>query len=286
MANLAIQLILFREALETGRRQVEQLGKDINAKKFEERELEDKKRILLVESSYLYLKNFWSLYEFVCKKIENEDSSDLHFYIPFLRSLIELYGELMFLVNQERRTAIGFFVGNYLMYYSRNHKLISPSTILEGEFNRYREHISDVFNDEEIPLPPDIENLSQKYLKDNRLELPKYEEIFKKSFFSSVSSETFSAWENDSSDNFYNKYYRIYSSYTHRGFVNQTDANVGTEIFWMGQFMFLITQLILELSNLKIFEGSYRAEYEDFMTKSGPAYTAMQADWQVLKPTT
>ncbi len=280
MNELKDQILVFKIALDIGKRQIEQLEKELNNKKFEDRSLEDKKKTLRIEGVYLYFKNFWGLYEFLCKKIEVEDSKDIHFYIPFLRTLTELYGETMYLLNQDTRTTIGLFVGNALFEYSGNYISIFKSDILEKEYNRYHLLVKDVLDSENIKFPDRIEDLTKEYLGNKGFNFPKYGKIFTKSYFSDNSKETFSTWPKDTSSNFYEKYYKVHSSYTHRRFMNQTSVQIGTEIFWIGQFMFIIAQLILELSNLKIFDHLYRSDYEVFLTKIGEAEKNMNIAWK------
>ena len=273
------QIDVLKTAFDVGAKQVKQLGDELNSRKYETLSVEDKKKSLRTEGCMLYLKNFWSQYNFLLEKLENEKTENIHYYISFLRTLTDLYGELLFFLNEPINIYPGIFVGNYLLHYADNYRYLVQTPEFEQEYERFWLLAKDVLDSEGIILPEKITDLSHKFLKRNGYTFPSYVDIFAKDYFAEVSKETFSHWSKDSAASFYDKYYRTYSSYTHRGFTNQTGAVVGTETFWVTQFMFLIALLMMELTNLKFFDNAYRTEYENFVKNAKPALDEMNKKW-------
>lgn len=284
--DLTDQIGVLRIAHAIGEQQIQQLKTELDSKKYDTRLLDDKKVVLRTEGFYLYSKNFWGQYKFLCEKIESEKNDDMHFYIPSLRILSEFYAESLFFLNQDTRTTVGILVGTYLIHHSDNYNHLVEEPKIIDEYSRYLALAKDVLDSESIVFPTDITKLSHKYLKANGFAIPRYEEIFKKTYFTDLSQETFAHWQHDDSTNFYDKYYRVHSHYTHRNFTNQTEANIGTEVFWVVQFMVLIAQLMLELSNLKFFNDSYKPEYLDFSAKAQPSMIELKKIWEKKKPST
>jgi hypothetical protein len=280
---IKLQTKTIKLAIDIGDKEMAELGARLNAKKFEERTFEDQKKILREEGAYLYLKNFWTLLAFICTSMENGNPDDSHFLIPSIRELTELYAELLFFLNQDTRTTIGVFVGNYLLHYSDYYRFFSPSEALKSEYERYHALAKPILDSEEIAFSSEVDGLSHKRLKVDGFNFPSYEEIFKQSYFSELSKETFACWTKDNATTFYNKYYRVHSSYAHRGFMNQVNGTTGTEAFWIIQFLYMISQLTLELSSAKIFDGGYQAEYRAFFMKIGEAYPKLSKDWDSRK---
>lgn len=280
---LDLQTKTLRIAVEIGGRQVDQLGKPLEGSKFETLPLEGQKQSLRNEGAYLYLRNFWDQYGFLVRKLENEKADELHFFIPFLRSLTETYGELLFFLNQDTRTMVGVFVGNYLLFYSDQYRFFSPAAVYGTEYKRFLALAKNVLDSEQIVLPEEIDQLTYRALGKLGFNFPPLEQIFGATYFEPLSQKTFECWQKDTGANFYNKYYRVHSTYTHRSFINQTQGNTGTEIFWVMQFMYLIAQLMLELADAKLFDGAFESDYRKFSTAIGKAYPQMLQQWDKTK---
>ena len=278
------QLEVLHSALNIGIKQVERLAAEQNAKKYDELTLEKKKERLKTEGAYLYLRNFWEVYGFLLKKIKEEDMTEIHFYLPYLRTLTEIYAEFLYFLHQDPHGMVGVFVGNYLIYYSDHYRFVSPVPAFEQEYTRYLGAVKDVINSEGVTFPSDISALSFGALKQSGFAFPSYEEIFKQPYFAAVSSESFAPWSKDTSANFYDKYYRTHSTYAHRGFVNQASVNVGTEAFWLTQFLFLIAQLSVELTNKKLFSYAFKPDFDAFCADMSKVMPDMYKKWDERRP--
>ncbi len=237
------------------------------------------------EATYLYVKNFWRHYEFLSKRIETEDEADFHFYIPLLRTLIELYGELLYFLNQDEHTQIGLFIGNYLSHFSDYYKFIAKQSSPEfkKEYERYLLLMEKILVSENIYFPKEIEQLSKKMLQKIGFSFPKMEEIFKQDYFMRVSKRSFNCWGKDSAQDFYNKHYRMYSDYSHRSFTNQAEGNTGTEKYWIIQFLYLMSQLIIELWNEMGVGVMLIDEYKELNRKIEKNHNSMLKDWNLKR---
>ncbi len=274
------QLEALKFALDLVQKQVADLEERLKNIKFEALSLDEQKIFLNNDVPYLYLMNFWNQYDFLFNKLNTEKSEDIHFYLTFLRSLIETYGELLYFLHQDDRKKLGIFVGNYLLYFSDNYRFITPSELLKNEYNRFLGVWSNLLKNESIVFSDDIDKFSSKGLVKMSFSFPRYEEIFKDLFFKKVSEETFDNWPKDDQSNFYNKYYRVYSSYTHKSFTNQIKGKTNNEIYWMIQFLYLIGQLMFELLDKTIFESKFKNERADYVNKIASAHKNMEALWQ------
>jgi hypothetical protein len=278
------QLEALKFALDLAQKQVSDLEERLKDIKFEELSLDEQKTFLNNDVPYLYLMNFWNQYDFLFNKLNTEKSEDIHFYLPFLRSLIETYGELLYFLHQDGPKKLGIFVGNYLLYFSDNYRFITDSELLKNEYTRFLGVWGNLLKSESIAFPEEIDKLSNKVLGKMSFSFPNYEEIFKDPFFKTVSEESFENWPKDDHTNFYNKYYRVYSSYTHKSFTNQVKGKTNNEIYWMIQFLYLIGQLMFELLDKTIFEGKYKTERKEYVSKIASAHKNMEALWHREEP--
>lgn len=274
------QINVLKFALELGQRQITEV--ETRAKlKFEDLSLPEQKEFLKNDTVCLYLKNFWRQYEFLIKKLETEtDERDFHFYLPLIRILTENYAELLFFLNQDEKNQIGIFAGNYLLNLSDHYRFIAiKSQPIKNEYDRFTKLLSAVLSAEGITFPSDIDMLSKIKLKELGFDFPQIEKIFEQAYFAASSSDTFACWAKDEPSNFYNKYYRSHSGYTHRSFANQTSAATGTEIFWIIQFMCLTAQLMLELSNRLVFSKKYQSDWDNLIKKIEESYPKFLQAW-------
>jgi hypothetical protein len=242
--------------------------------------LEEKRESLKFEAIYLYLKNFWSHYEFLSEKLYTEKEENFHFFLSILRILIELYGELLYFLNQEKRVMTGIFTGHYLLQKSNYYRFIALQSMeIKQEYERFLNLVQDVLNNENISFPSDIKLLSKGFIVENGFGFPQFETIFKQEYFKILSSETFQRWGKDEASNFYDKYYRFYSDYIHRSFSNQVTSNTKTEKYWIIQFLYIISQLMTELCNKKVFSYSYTESYKKMCNIIAGDYENISKEW-------
>jgi hypothetical protein len=271
-------------ALELGPQQFVQIQKEIKPD-FINLSLDEQKKSVRAEAIWLYLKNFWGHYEFLSEKLETEKEEDFHFFIPLLRTLLEMYGELLYFLNQDEKTQIGIFAGHYLLDKSNYYRFLeSKSPEIKAEYERFLNLFKPILAAENISFPEDINQFTKAFLRKSGFEFADFDTILQPKYLGAVSDETFSCWEKDNPCNFYDKYYRTYSSYTHRGFTNQATATTGTEKFWITQFLYLIAQLIIELCDKKVFDLTYKAQYDELREKIKRDHTEMAKLWNTRRP--
>ncbi|MCL5114154.1 MAG: hypothetical protein M1604_00010 [Patescibacteria group bacterium] len=271
-------------AMDIGLEQFTRIQKDIKPD-FEKVSVEEQKKSAKAEAIFLYIKNFWTHYEFLSEKLGTEKDEDFHFFIPILRTLLEMYGELLYFLSQDGRTQIGTFVGYYLLNKSDYYRfLATKSAEIRGEYDRFLRAMKSVLDDEKISFPEDINKFTKELMRSSGFGFPHFDVILQPKYLAGVSDKTFSCWEKDSPSNFYDKYYRTYSDYTHRGFTNQAMGYTGTEKFWITQFLYIIAQLTIELCDKKVFDSAYEARFEELCQKIKRDYEEMLKEWDAKRP--
>lgn len=280
-AKIVEQHTTLKFALSIGQKEITEIEERLKIK-FDNLSNEIKQKELLKnEAVYLYLKNFWEHYEFLTKKIEIEDNlKNFQFYIPIIRTLFENYGELLYLINQNDKDQLGLYIGNYLLNLSDHYHFIAVGNVqIKNEYDRILTIVGNVLSKEGVTFPTDINTFSNNCLKKCGFAFPSFEQIFKEPYFSSLSSETFPLWQKDEPSNFYNKYYRSHSNYSHRSFTNQTNGATKNEVFWIIQFMYLIGQLMLELCDKKVFDSKFQSDRNQFTSNIAQAYPKLLEAW-------
>ena len=273
-----IKVLLF--AKEIAQKQITELEQRRATKPFDTLNLTEKKELLINEALSLFLSNFWTQYEFLVGRIEKETTDDFHFFVPMLRALMEIYAELLYFLNQNDREKLGIFTGNYLRHFSDMYRFVEPSQALKDEYDRYMLLTKEVRDDEKIVFPENIADLSKTKLEKLGFDFPKFDKIFAQPYFAQLSQKSFSPWQKDNAANFYDKYYRVYSTYTHRSFTNQAKGRSGNEMFWIIQFLYVISRLMFELCDDKIFGMKYDADFTAFSQKIAETYPKLIAFWQ------
>ncbi|MGD0576488.1 MAG: hypothetical protein ABSA74_00220 [Candidatus Staskawiczbacteria bacterium] len=278
------QIKTLKFSLSVGQKQIAEI-EDRLKNKFIELSVEDKKEFLRNEAKYLYLKNFWQQYEFLVKRIKAENNfKNFQFYIPLVRILLENYGEFLYFSNQSDKNQLGLYSSNYLLYLSDFYRFVAiGNEEIKNEYNRLVGVWNEALSSEKITFPADITSFTYTKLKDIGFIFPNYEQIFKEVYFASDSSLTFTLWEKDNASNFYNKYYRTHSNYTHPSFTNQMSGATKNEIFWIIQFMYIISQLFIECGNKKVFDGKFQKEYEELTKRISKSYPKLQKMWRAKK---
>jgi hypothetical protein len=274
------QVKTLKISLKIGRQEIAYLKKLIS-KKYDKLSLKDKKTRLANEAVLCYLINFWDQYEYLCRKlISDKDVRDVNFLVPHIRPLIELYAELLFFLSANEKNKVGIYVSYYLLMLSSRFNNMRPSPVIEQEYDRFLKKMEDVLLDLGIVFPK-IKTYSMNTVSTLGFKFPAYPDIFsmKNSNFKSLSSETFAVSSVDTFDKFYDKYYRLHSSYTHRHFLNPVSSSTGNEIFWIIQFMYMMSMMTLELCNKKCFDNTYVAKYEDYKQNISINYAILLKVW-------
>ncbi len=280
-ARIAEQITTLKFVLEIGQKEIQEAGDRLNTKFENLPNAQGQKEFLKNEAVYLYLKNFWQYHEFLIKKIETEnEAEDFQYYIPLTRILFEIYAELLYFVNQTEKSQLGIFVGNYFLYLSDTFHFVAIQSVeIKNEYGRLFTLWSNLLSAENITFPADINLFSYTQLKTSGFNFPKLEQIFKEPYFSTLSDDSFSRWAKDEPSNFYDKYYRSHSNYAHGSFTNQASGSPKTEMFWTIQFMYLISQLMIELCNKKVFNNKFKSDYDQFESKIATAHPKLQELW-------
>lgn len=239
------------------------------------------------EAIYFWQKNFLSDFRFLRMRIEREEKSEIHNFIPYSRMLFELYAELFYFLLQETRLRVGIYIAKQLLYYSDHYNNLGPDGLdpLKIEYLRLLTTWKDVIAEckiESLNVP--IEEFNKKKIGKSSIDIPPYDQIFqernRRLAFRSLSCESLSGWSKESPDRFYPKYYRSQSYYTHKSCVNQMEHSLGTERFWLIQFSYIIGLMMSELVDKRIFENSFSEQRKDISESIAGIYPRFSEAWK------
>jgi hypothetical protein len=283
MSTINTDALMF--AIEIGKQQFEQKQGGLTTP-FDQLAITDQAKAAQADAVSLYIDNFWTHYKFLVEKLTTEKDENFHFFIPLLRTLIELYAELLYFLHQDDKTKIGLFAGQVLLSNSDHYRYVAIGFQgIKDEYERFLSLYKNLFDNLKIVFPADINIFSKKSLQASGFDFPNFDTILKPKYLLVVSDDTFSHWPKDSADNFYDKYYRTFSYYTHRGLTNQATSGTGNEKYWLAQFLFIIGQLMIELCNKKTFDLAYFQQYEELCQKVKIDYGEILKEWNAKRAT-
>ncbi len=212
-------------------------------------ELEEEIITLILFTKREYLDFFRKIVTFLNEKIENEKDENFIFYMPNLRSLIEIYAHLFHLSfeTQERRATLilSKILFTFAEMIRKGKKKNDP---MESEYMSQYKHFEKIISEYSIPIPTNPNLFSKKYLATNNLAYPSVADMLDSDDnFKSVSTETCKIFPLNTSS------YEIYShlsNYVHANTLHK--ASHGNEKFWVISEVVIYISMILELVDKKI----------------------------------
>lgn len=228
-----------------------------------------------------FINNFTSLVKFINKKLYQENIEDFKFFLGNIRSLIDMYGDFLFFSNENDDLAISYNTYEWLSILNRYYKIAKDTKLLKEEYDKYL----DLYNKSDFKIynfPNDISKFSKKGVqKINSIPSLTTEDIFKKPYFKTYSSATFSCWSDDSPENFYDKYYRIYSDYVHIKQHNQIglELEYDNSFFHVVQGLYIMIMLFIELLDKNVFSNTLFNEYIKLNDKIQESFSQLKSEW-------
>ena len=219
-----------------------------------------------------HIEIFFDYVDFLSGRLAKDKSDDSQYYVPLLRTLLDIYIELLYLVNQPFEWQAFYCVGNHLFILAKNIKSY-PSG---GEKERQRlielyysecQFSMELIKGSSIPLDP--YKFSKKKLDELGILLPAREEILKpsKKYFEGCSETTRKLFSTITPDNFYEEY-RWLSDYVHGNIYSlmKKSSKKVNERNWIISKLNVYSTLMIELVNKKITGESRKKECENWIS--------------------
>ncbi len=210
--------------------------------------------ILITQKSYLEFYN--KIFNFLIDKFsDSTPEEDFFFYLPLLRTLIEIYACLLFFCFQNKTKQIALVLVQYFLATIR----ISGKSKKDEKDSNYREtynHFKHFIDKEGLSIPGEVSGFSSKWLDRSGYNFPKVPNMLNSQWISMASPQFNLRIQSADLDHYY--VYKALSNYVHGNiFSRQTHGN---EKFWIISETWMLSIQIIELVSVKILDNSFRVE--------------------------
>ena len=233
-------------------------------------EIEDLKRAGILVAKRRYLDFFNNIVSFLVEKLREEKEENFRFFLPNIRTLLDIYGQLLYLCNEDENKQASIYAANSL--FTLVNTVEKPDEKSNEEEKQAYEKIKEVYNEgyrdwklffdrENIDIPEDMELFSRRKLNELGLNFPPLPQMLKKEIIKDSSPETIKTFPK-TTKKVYNTY-RFTSNYVHG---NVLAKNIhGNEKLWIITKVQILSNLIVDLVNTKVLGGSRKKELVKWM---------------------
>lgn len=208
--------------------------------------------VLYTQRSYLDF--YYKIIEFIYNKLKDgEPDENFFFYIPQLRTLIEIYAYMLYLCFKDENKQMTVIISKTLSTVARansGYKSEDVKKQYDLQYLRFKPFI----DRENLTFPENIKYFSSKRLKNTGYDYPPIDQLLKEEWVKS-SSPQISPYIRDVNETPYYIYGQL-SNYVHGNFLNK-DTH-GNEKFWIISEVLVQSIRMAELISIKILNGSQR----------------------------
>jgi len=233
-------------------------------------EIEDLKRTKVLQTKYSYLKTFNEIVQFLLGELKKEESGRFKFYLPNIRTLLEVYARLIYLCSKDENQQMAMCAANLL--FTLAHTIQEPGrdaaervkVSYEGVRESYKEnylYFKPFLDRENIDIPRDIKDFSGNRLKNLGLDFPPVDKMLNKELIEHYCPETTRAYPKIA-ETIYSTY-RFTSNYIHGNVL--TLGTHGKEKLWIIAKTQILSNLIVDLVNTKVTNNSRKTELIKWM---------------------
>jgi|GEM_PF-3909339 len=247
---------------------------------------EDLQRAIFLNYQKFYIENFFDFATFLLEKIENDEKRNFQYYVPLLRVFMEIYTDLLYLVNQTNERQAILVISSHLFTLAKyiqfgENKLSDESAELTRQYQEELAQDSDLIKHLNIPSNPMI--LSKEFMKKNSLLFPN-KEIIINQFFIDCSPITRSIFKMTTKENFYEAY-RTLSDYVHGAVFSlmKKDESSVNEQFWLIVRLEMFSMLMIELANQKIIQNKRLDEFNLWLSDFKKNNSDFVGYWKDIK---
>jgi len=226
-------------------------------------EIEDLKRASILDTKRRYLEFFNDIVIFLLGKLRKEKEENFRFLLPNIRTLLDIYGQLLYLCNENENRQASICMANSL--FTLANTVESPDEKSSKEEKQAYEGIKEIYNKsygewkpffdrENIDIPEDMKLFFGRKLKRLGLKFPPLPEMLKKENIKASSPETIKIFPKIA-EKVYN---RFTSNYVHG---NPLAKNIhGNERLWIIAKVQSLSSLVVDLINTKVLRDSRKIE--------------------------
>lgn len=233
---------------------------------------EDLKQAGILNTKRRYLEFFNDIVIFLIYRLKKEKEGNFRFLLPNIRTLLDIYGQLLYLCNEDENRQASICAANSL--FTLANTVEKPDENSSEEVKQAYEKIKEVydkgyndwkpfFDREAIDVPENIELFSKGKLRELGLNFPPLPQMLKKENIRNCSPETIKVFPR-AVKNISNTY-RFLCNYVHG---NTLSKGVhGNEKLWIIAKVQILSSLIVDLVNIKILGGSRKKELIKWMNE-------------------
>ncbi len=240
-------------------------------------QFDDMRRAVLLDSKRRYATTFKKIAAFLSEKIGNETNKNSQFYLPNLRTLLEVYAHLLFLCHaKEDRQAV--------LCITRDLFLLASFVQHEGNEpvrERYEEGLKiygSFLKNLGVSLPDNPLKLTYIFMKSNNLLFPSVREMLDKYNIKSSAVETAKLFPNITKDPY--RFFAHFSIYVHGHPLFGSMSGQGNEKLWIISKALLLSSQFAELIDLKMLGGSRINEIKTWLKKVQESRAEFLSYWK------
>ncbi|MEA2007364.1 MAG: hypothetical protein U9O20_04380 [Patescibacteria group bacterium] len=248
------------------------------------------RRTIFFNIQKFYAEIFFSHASFLLEKIREEKKENFIFFVPNLRTLLEVYANLLHFLNQsdDKKAELGESI--VLCQLSKNICAIpsdkkSKHLELKKQYSTHLDILKSFSDNWKLFVDPQ-KLPNKKKLRKMELINPEVYTIFKKNnYFENCSEYTNKVFDGKiTRDSLYN-FYNNLSDYVHGSFLSYSKTSKSTinEQYWLIGKVQLFSMLIIELINKKVIHNARQAELENWVKEFQEQITDFKYYWQNKK---
>jgi len=232
---------------------------------------------LVTAKNYLFFYN--KIVNFLYSKLEdNSPDEDFFFYIPLLRTLIEIYAYLLFFCFQDKNKQAAISIATALNTIAKLDTEEVSQKIMES-YTKYYSSYKDLIDKKKISIPTDPALNSNRWLKESGYGFPPVEQMLKEEWINE-SSPQISYAKGGVAEDIY-KVYRGLSNYVHGNILSKDHH--GNEKIWIIAQTMALSFRVTELINVKMLDNSKKKEIGSCLAEFTRSSASFKDMWQKRK---
>jgi len=234
-------------------------------------EIEETKRATILQNKRSYLIFFNEVIKFLLSKLKTEPDKNFRFYLSNIRTLLEIYAQLLYLSSQDENKQATICIANQLFTLSktakeskrgRNKKEKEAYEGIKELYNKIYLNDKLFLDKEKIDIPADMERFTRRRLIELKLNFPPTNQMLKKECIIDFSPETVKVFPGIL-ETIYSTY-RYFSDYVHGNIFFGYTIH-GKEKFWVIANIQILSSLIIELINAKVLNNKRETEFRNWL---------------------
>lgn len=223
---------------------------------------EDVRANLLVAKKN-YLDFFRKIVNFIFDKLnDGSPDKDFFFYIPHLRTLIEIYAYLLYMCFQDDKRQMELVISKTLYTLAKLDSSQKTKEIQE-QYRLYYESVKPFMDREGIIFPEDSSEFSNRWLKKSGYDYPPVDQMLKTEWIKESSPQMTFSSKNIESNPYY--IYKHFSNYIHGNALSK--ETYGNEKFWIISETLMLSCRMAELISIKVLDNPKRKEIAEWIKR-------------------